>query len=86
MSFTGKISFTVHLGFLELSAYVESSPFKFTPFDVHLAVDPLNWRERYCTGLDYKVDTLRTDVKVKLRVNECQQGFLTNLLGTTSNC
>ncbi len=85
MEFFGMLTFSVHLGFFEVSVIVDSYPFKFTPFDIKLAVDPSNIN-RYCTGMNYKVDTLKTDFKVKLRMNECQTGVLDVLTGGSGNC
>ena len=87
MEITGEATLTFHLGVLELSLVLDTYPFKFTPFDIHLAIDPLN-RERYCTGVDYKVDTLKTDLKIKLRVNECSSGVFDAMMsgGTASSC
>lgn len=66
----GSFKFTVHLGFIEVSLKVNMNPFKFTPFDLMLRTDMVH-PKRTCSGMDYKVRTFMTDLKIETRVNEC---------------
>ena len=82
----GSISFTLHLGFIEVTLAVNVHPFKFTPFDILLRTDMMH-PERYCSGFDYKVRTFETDVMLETRVNECFYGLLGFLTDTDpSDC
>ena len=77
----GRIELTLHLNFINITVSFDVSPFRFTPFDIMLRMDTVHPR-RYCTGMDYQVRTLISEVHLETAVNECDYGliggFLTN--------
>lgn len=80
MEVIGHSSVTIHLGFIELTLSLKMFPFKFTPFDILFRVDALQ-PKRYCSGMNYKVETFFAQLEVEWRVNECHfglAGLLTN--------
>ena len=48
----GDLEVTLHFGYVEIGVVLNLYPFKFTPFDIKLAIDAMH-PERYCTGMDY---------------------------------
>ena len=66
----GKIQVTLHLNFINITLSFNVAPFKFTPFDILLRMDMLHPR-RYCTGMDYQVRTLISEVHIETDVKEC---------------
>lgn len=71
----GDIAVTLHFGFAELTMALNMYPFKFTPFDIKLAIDALH-PKRYCTGMGYTVRTFMAQVMVEWNVKECLFGVL----------
>lgn len=69
------LSLTLHFGVAELTFAFKLYPFKFTPFDIMLRMDPLH-PKRYCTGMDYRVRTLLFDLMVEWKMKECNYGIV----------
>ena len=66
----GDYTFTVHLGFWEITLSLDLYPFKFTPFDILFRMDMLH-PERRCDGMNFEVKSFVADVMIESRVNEC---------------
>ena len=75
----GRIELTLHLNFINITVAFNVAPFRFTPFDIMLRMDTLHPR-RYCTGMDYQVRTLISEVHLETAVNECDYGLIGGFL------
>ena len=75
----GKIELTLHLNFIDITVSFDVAPFRFTPFDIMVRMDALHPR-RYCTGMDYQVRTLISEVHLETAVKECNYGLVGGIL------